>query len=135
MQFLVDNIFLIMMALTSGGLLLWPSIRDRAGGERLDNVTATRLMNDEDPTLTDVRTPVEYDAGHLLRAKSIPLADLPKRVTEIKGKKKPVLVVDGDGSKAAKASAIIREAGIERVYILAGGVAAWRAASLPLVKS
>ncbi|NDA57013.1 MAG: rhodanese-like domain-containing protein, partial [Betaproteobacteria bacterium] len=28
-----------------------------------------------------------------------------------------------------------REAGIERVYILAGGVAAWRAASLPLVKS
>ncbi|NCW99388.1 MAG: rhodanese-like domain-containing protein, partial [Betaproteobacteria bacterium] len=39
MQFLVDNIFLIMMALTSGGLLLWPSIRDRAGGERLDNVT------------------------------------------------------------------------------------------------
>ncbi|NCZ30489.1 MAG: rhodanese-like domain-containing protein, partial [Betaproteobacteria bacterium] len=74
MQFLVDNIFLIMMALTSGGLLLWPSIRDRAGGERLDNVTATRLMNDEDPTLIDVRTPVEYDAGHLLRAKSIPLA-------------------------------------------------------------
>ncbi|MBU6284615.1 MAG: rhodanese-like domain-containing protein [Betaproteobacteria bacterium] len=134
MQFFVDNLFLIVMALVSGGLLLWPSIRDRAGGERLDTVSATRLMNDEEPTLIDVRSPAEYEAGHLLRAKSIPLVDLPKRVSEIKGKK-PVLVLDTDGSKAAKASAIIREAGIERVYSLAGGVAAWRAASLPLVKS
>lgn len=86
MQFFIDNIFLIVMAIVSGGLLLWPSIRDRAGGERLDAVTATRLMNDEDPTLIDVRSPAEYDAGHLLRAKSIPLVDLPKRVSEIKGK-------------------------------------------------
>jgi len=51
MQFFIDNIFLIVMAIVSGGLLLWPSIRDRAGGERLDAVTATRLMNDEDPNL------------------------------------------------------------------------------------
>jgi len=134
MKFLIDNIFLVLMAILSGGLLLWPSIRDRAGGDRLDATQATRLMNDEDPILIDIRTPAEYAGGHLLRARSFPLADLEKRLAEIKGKR-PLLVIDADGGRSAKACAVLRKAGFERVYSLAGGVAAWRSANLPLLKS
>lgn len=134
MKFLIDHFFLVLMALLSGGLLLWPAIRDRAGGERLDATQATRLMNDEDPILIDIRTPAEFEGGHLLRSKSFPLADLEKRISEIKGKR-PLLVIDADGAKSARACLLLRKAGFERVYSLAGGVAAWRGANLPLLKS
>ncbi|MBM3380607.1 MAG: rhodanese-like domain-containing protein [Betaproteobacteria bacterium] len=134
MKFLIENIFLVLMAVLSGGLLLWPSIRDRAGGERLDATQATRLMNDEDPILIDIRTPAEFEGGHVLRSRSFPLADLEKRIAEIKGKR-PLLVIDADGARSARACTVLRKAGFERVYSLAGGVAAWRSANLPLLKS
>jgi len=70
----------------------------------------------------------------VLRSRSFPLADLERRIAEIKGKR-PLLVIDADGARSARACTVLRKAGFERVYSLAGGVAAWRSANLPLLKS
>jgi rhodanese-related sulfurtransferase len=38
------------------------------------------------------------------------------------------------GQRAAKAGALLRKQGFERVYKLSGGILAWRGADLPVAK-
>jgi rhodanese-related sulfurtransferase len=133
MKFVFDNILLIAIALVSGGMLVWPALRGRAGGPTLGTLAATRLMNTRDVQIIDVRTAAEFGAGSLPQARNLPLTDLPKRAGELR-KDQPALVVCETGRRASLAAVKLRSAGIGEVYILAGGVDAWRAAGLPLTK-
>ena len=56
-----------------------------------------------------------------------------ERAAELK-KDRPVLVVCDQGRSAGPAAATLRAAGFAEVYVLAGGLAAWREAGLPLKK-
>ena len=80
MDFVTENIVLIVIAFASGAMLLWPMIQRRTGGPALDTLGATRFINDAHPIVLDVREPAEFAAGHLPNARNIPVADLDKRV-------------------------------------------------------
>jgi rhodanese-related sulfurtransferase len=68
-------------------------------------------------------------------AKNIPLADFDKRIGELeKSKGKSIVVVCQTGARADKAVRLLQAAGFDDVVALEGGLAAWRAASLPTVK-
>ena len=134
MKFLQENIFLIVMAFISGGMLMWPMVARRQGGASLNNVGATRLINDSNAQVLDVRAANEFTSGHLTNAKNIPLVDLSKRIDEVK-KDKPVIVVCARGTSAAKAAVDLRKAGIAEVFVLDGGLQGWVDAGLPTVKN
>ena len=134
MKFLQENIFLIAMAFISGAMLMWPMVARRQGGATLNNLGATRLINDSNAQVLDVRAANEFTAGHLTNAKNIPLVDLTKRIDEVK-KDKPVIVVCARGMTAAKAAVDLRKAGIAEVFVLDGGLQAWVDAGLPTVKN
>jgi len=132
-QFLVDNIILIAVAFASGAMLLWPLMRDRASGPSLSTLDATRLINSKNAQVIDVRAAGDFGGGSLPNAKNIPAANLKDRAGDLK-KDRPVLVVCERGSQAGPAAAHLRASGFGEVYVLAGGIAAWRAAGLPLRK-
>jgi rhodanese-related sulfurtransferase len=135
-QFLIDNIALVALFLASGALLFWPEIqRLTSGGAQLGTLDATRLMNQSGALVLDIRDGAEYAAGHLPRARHIPLSELSKRVDEIgKFKEKPVLVTCKTGARAGSASRLLKAAGFKNVFELRGGVNAWQQASLPVEK-
>jgi len=133
MKFIIDNLALIAVALVSGGLLLWPLLRARAGGPSLGTLAATQLMNSREVQIVDVRPAKEFDSGSLPNAKNLPLTEVAKRAAELR-KDRPVIVVCDLGRRASLAAVKLRSAGINEVYILAGGLQAWRAAGLPLAK-
>ena len=133
MKFVIDNLALIAVALVSGGLLLWPLLRARAGGPSLGTLAATQLMNSREVQIVDVRPAKEFDSGSLPNAKNLPLTEVAKRAAELR-KDRPVIVVCDLGRRASLAAVKLRSAGINEVYILAGGLQAWRAAGLPLAK-
>jgi len=133
MKFIIDNIALIAMALVSGGFLVWPLLRARAGGPTLGTLAATQLMNSREVQIVDVRAATEFGGGSLPNAKNLPLPDVAKRAGELR-KDRPVLVVCDLGRRASLAAVKLRSAGISEVYILAGGLQAWRAAGLPVAK-
>ena len=134
MKFILDHIFVVAIAVISGGALLWPALAPR--GRRASPLQATQLMNRGKATaIIDVRGSDEFATGHLRDAKHIPLADLSNRIGELdKSKTKTVIVVCQSGARADKAARQIKAAGFEDVYTLDGGVAAWTAAGLPLTK-
>ena len=133
MQFIVENIVLIAIALVSGAMLLWPLVTRGSAGPSVDTLGATRLINDTGAVILDVRPAAEFATGHLPNARNIPLSDLEKRAGELPANK-PVLVCCASGVTSGKASALLRRNGREEVFNLAGGLQAWRQAGLPVVK-
>lgn len=135
MEFVTKNIFLIVVALVSGGMLVWPFLRRGAGGPWVNTLEATQLINRSDALVVDLRSAEEYAKGHILGAKNIPLADLERRKGELdKHKAKPVIMHCGDGNRAGGGVALLRKSGFSSVHNLAGGYAAWQAAGLPVQK-
>ena len=135
MKFALDNIHWILAAVVSGGMLLWPLVRRGAGGPWVSTLQATQMMNREDALVIDVRDADAYAKGHILGAKSIPLADLGRRAADLqKHKTKAVIVSCQNGDRSAGAAATLRQNGFARVHPLNGGFAAWQQAGLPVEK-
>jgi rhodanese-related sulfurtransferase len=131
-QFFIDNALLIAVAFLSGGMLLWPLIRSRASGPALTTLQATQLINSKHAQVVDIRKAAEFAKGSLPNARNIPLGDLANRAAKDLKKDRPVIVVCNSGNTAGRAAAQLRAAGMAEVYVLAGGLAAWREAGLPV---
>src|SRR5688572_15384758 len=135
MEFVTNNWHLIALAFVSGGMLLWPMVRQAsAGGTTLSTLQATHLINREDALVIDLRDAAEFGKGRILGAKSVPQADLERRAAELaKYKAKPV-ILSGEGNKALNAVEQLRKLGFEKVFTLSGGYGAWQQAGLPTEK-
>ena len=133
MAFFSDPIvwLLIAAALVSGGLLLWPALnRSRQGG--VSPTEAVRLMNREKASVIDVSEPGEFAAGHIVGSRNIPLGRLEVAPELPKNKTLPVVLVCASGKRAAKAAKALEAKGYAKAVVLAGGLAAWKAANLPI---
>jgi rhodanese-related sulfurtransferase len=135
-QFVQNNLLLIVVAFLSGGMLLWPFLRRSTGGPWVTPAQATHLVNREDALFLDVRDPGEYGTGHVLGAKNVPLSRLdPGAPAELgKRKEKPLIVYDEAGDRSSKAVAALKKQGFTRVVNLNGGLKAWQQAGLPVEK-
>jgi rhodanese-related sulfurtransferase len=133
-QFVIENWMLILMALTSGALLLWPSLAQQRG-ESVSTAEAVRLINREKAVLIDVAEPAEFAAGHAAGARNVPLGSLAGSKELPSNKAVPVVLLCPTGSRAARAAAQLRKLGHQRAIAVSGGNKAWREANLPLEKS
>ncbi len=135
MEFIQKNIFLVLIAVVSGTMLLWPVLRRSAGGPAVSTLQATQLINREDALVLDVRPEAEYSKGHILGARNVPLADLAARAGELERyKDKPVVVCCNTGNTSVGGVSQLRKAGFAKAVNLAGGLAAWQQAGLPVAK-
>ncbi len=134
MQFIQNNIWLVLIAVTSGLMLIWSFIGNRVRGVKdVDCAAALQLINHKDACILDVREPDEFKGGHLLNARHIPLGKLRERIGELERyRDKPIIVVCRSGQRASTACALLGKDGFSQVYNLTGGVVAWQKASLPL---
>ena len=136
--FLLNNWHLVLAALVSGGLLLWPVFKGSVGGlggASVGTAEAVRLMNREKAVLIDVSEPVEYAAGHPGGARNVPFGQLEGAKALPSNKALPVVLVCATGARSSRAVGLLRKAGYDNARSLAGGLAAWREANLPVEKS
>ncbi|MFL6662256.1 MAG: rhodanese-like domain-containing protein [Rhizobacter sp.] len=136
MNFVIENWYLFAAALVSGALLVWPVLtQGTTSGIRVSTADAVHLINREKAILIDVSEPAQYAAGHAAGARSVPLAKLADSRDLPKNKALPLVVVCPNGSNATRAVALLRKLGFENARALSGGLAAWRAANLPVEKA
>lgn len=130
------NMLLFGLAVTTGGMLLWPFIaRASRASNEVGTFEAVQLINRRDAVVIDVRDTGEFSAGHIANARHIPEAQLADRMKELeKYKSRPILLADRTGARAAAAGRVLRKHGFTEVFALKGGIAAWEQATLPLEK-
>jgi rhodanese-related sulfurtransferase len=134
-KFIIDNWLLLTVALSSGGMLLWPLVQG-AGSGALSPAGAVQLINRERAVVIDVSETEEFDAGHLGAARNVPLNQLEQRLPEVvKNKALPVILVCPNGGRANRALATAKKLGYEKAQVLGGGLKAWKEANLPLEKA
>ncbi|AGN37057.1 rhodanese-like domain-containing protein [Bacillus sp. GM2] len=74
--------------------------------------------------LIDVREPNEYEGGHILGARNIPLSQLKQRKSEIRPDK-PVYLYCQNNVRSGRAAQTLRKHGCKEIYNLKGGFKKW----------
>jgi len=134
-KFFIDNWMLIAIALSSGGLLLWPVFQG-ATAVGIDSGKAIQLINREKANVVDVSDAAEFAAGHIVGSKNLPLADLEAKLAgAVKNKNLPLVLVCQSGARSAKAVNIAKKLGYEQAQSMQGGLKAWKLANLPVEKA
>ena len=134
MQFIQNNIWMFLVALSSGMMLLWSLFGNRLRGvKEVDNAAALQLINHKNALVLDVREESEFHAGHIRGAKLIPLIKLKDRIGELERfREQPIVVVCRSGNRSATASALLGNREFGQTYSLTGGMMAWQKADLPV---
>ncbi|HEU5141164.1 MAG TPA: rhodanese-like domain-containing protein [Bacillales bacterium] len=74
--------------------------------------------------LIDVREPNEFENGHILGARNIPMSQMKMRLKEIR-KDKPVYLYDQNGVRSARSAALLKKKGYQDLNHLKGGFKKW----------
>ncbi|MET3699205.1 rhodanese-related sulfurtransferase [Bacillus oleivorans] len=74
--------------------------------------------------LIDVREPNEFDGGHILGARNIPLSQLKMRMKEVRPDK-PVYLYCQSGVRSGRAARMLYRKGYRNLYHLQGGFKKW----------
>jgi rhodanese-related sulfurtransferase len=97
---------------------------------------AEACQGQEPPLLLDVRTPVEVREISIAGVTTIPLDALkPDAFAREHGAVPRVVVICRGGTRATKAAGMLTSAGMSNVAVLDGGMQAWEAAGLPVLRS
>ena len=107
-----------------------------AGGTRkISPMQLPRLQSSESAVVLDVCDAEAFKQGHIAQAINLPLEQIKDKITKLnKHKSKPIIVACQNGSRSAKAASILRNNEFSQLYILEGGLVAWKKENLPLVK-
>ncbi|PBB05085.1 MULTISPECIES: rhodanese-like domain-containing protein [Salimicrobium] len=74
--------------------------------------------------LIDVREPKEFDSGHILGARNIPLSQMRNRTAEIR-QDKPVYLYCQSGARSTRAAMLLHKKGYKDLNQLEGGFKKW----------
>lgn len=94
---------------------------------------ADRMARSGEAALVDVREAFEWQQARIAGAVHIPLSQLEARLDQLPADK-PVVFYCLSGARSAQAIAICRSRGLAADTHMAGGLSAWRAHGLPLVR-
>jgi len=117
-----------MGALAERQDLVWPT--ERVSPPML----AEELSSQDPPVVIDIRTPREWNVGHLNGSINVPLAHLQQRIDEVPHDRR-IAVHCAGGYRSSIAASILHQHGITNLIELAGGITAWEAAKLPVITS
>lgn len=103
--------------------------------ERLSATLAAELLSSSAPPLAvDVRAPREREQKFITGSVHIPLSHMSERAAELP-KDRPLLVYCAGGYRSSIAASMLSRSGFAEVSEIAGGMAGWEAAKLPVGKA
>jgi len=134
---LIFATMVIAVALVGGVIFLMNSSAETTvtASIQSEKISANDYMADfaegtSNHVLIDVRTPEEFNSGHIAGAINIPVQELSERLSEVPDDKE-IVVYCRSGNRSATASDILTNGGYEGVYDM-GGIIAWQQAGFPI---
>ena len=80
----------------------------------------------ERPLVLDVREPWEHEVCNIAGSRLLPMQDVPARVKELPADT-DIVVLCHHGMRSLQVAQFLKQSGLERVFNLSGGIAAWAA--------
>jgi len=117
----------------SGGIMAW-----LMSGRPVDQLEQTSPQQLADRLkkggirIIDVRTPSEWESGHIEQAEHFPLSEILENRLPAAKQDEELVVQCRSGYRANIAASVLRKAGFSKVKSLAGGTFAWSNAGFPL---
>lgn len=134
-QFAINHWILISLFVA---LLIWLLVEEaRAKGlmGQLSPQEAVQLINRDRAVVIDIRNREAFQQGHIVDAINITEQELNKNSDKlVKYKNRPIILVCAAGQKAGALAVKLKNQKMEGVYVLAGGINAWKNAAMPLIK-
>ena len=96
------------------------------------NDLAMQIDRNIPPLILDVRSAVEFNAGHVPGARHMPFWAVPFRANELGARDRTIVVYCGHGPRAQLAAGTLRARGFTNVRLLCHHMAGWRRAGLPI---
>lgn len=132
-EFIVNHWMLVSALIVLLVLLAWDS--GQKAGPKVSTHEATRLINQNNALVLDIRDKADFKTGHLVDSVNIPNSQVNERISDLeKHKADPIIVVCKTGQTASAASKVLKDNGFDQVYRLSGGIMEWTNNNLPLVK-
>lgn len=75
--------------------------------------TDFKALKENGAIIIDVRTPQEFDHGHIQGSKNIPLDKIQREIKTIKNYNKPIITVCKSGARSGMAKRMLQNAGVE----------------------
>lgn len=123
-------VFIVILACALGNE--WYGQKKRA--KELSPSAIIELINNEQAIVFDIREQPSFRAGHIINAIHATIEDFTQqRMNQYKTQ--PIILVCAKGLQSAPLAAQLRTQGFTQPLVLAGGMAAWQAAELPIIKS
>ncbi len=113
-------------------ILLNEFINHTSGLKKLSATAAVLEMNHRDALVIDLRPKIAFQQEHILGAVSIP-SDDPAKFKRYQSV--PIILVCERGLQSATLASKLIQQGFKHTMVLDGGINAWQAANLPLVKN
>jgi len=133
-EFAGNHVWLVTGLFVAWAAVMFYELRLRAqGATHVTAADAVRLIN-KGALVIDVRKPEDFQTGHIVNARNVPVERVQQGDEINKKKDKILLAVCADGATSGRAAGHLRKAGYENAFSLKGGLAGWRADNLPLVK-
>lgn len=135
-EFLLQNSWLIALALGSGLMLVIPAF---SGGtaRRATVAQTTLLMNQKKAVLIDIRDEeLAQKMGYMGGAKRLLVSDFESKMSSlVKSKDTPIIVACQVGQRSSGAAKALQKLGYTEVYSMDGGANAWMDAGMPIKKA
>ncbi len=127
----MSKIYLYIILLLGPSVVLAQSAKDLSPLSFSANIKEARNIQ-----LVDVRTPGEFNEGHIKNAENIDFNDR-RFLREINSLEKdiPTYIYCRSGGRSSRAMETMLNEGFTKVYNLDGGILAWRDAKLPITKA
>lgn len=133
-NFIISHWVLVSIFISLLTLLIITELK--RGGPSLSPQAAVLLINQKNAIVLDIRDAKEFAKAHIVNAINIPYSQLTNRHAELeKYKDQPIIIVCSMGQHTGAAAHQLIKQGFKETHKLSGGINAWRADSLPLVKS
>jgi len=118
-----------------GAVLALYIYESRKQGKTLTPQELVGKMNRDKAVVLDLRDQKDFRLGHITHAKNLPYNELQTRLGELAPmKEQPLVVVCSLGQYSGAAAKTLHQLGFKDVLRLSGGMSAWTAQGLPVVK-
>jgi len=135
-EFVIEYWYLFaMLAVIIVLLSLDPAARGASGAKMVSPLQLPQIQSRESAIVVDVNEPEAYKKGHIAQSINLPVSKINDSLGKLKKNKgKPIIITCETGANSSKAATVLRKNAFTDLYILSGGLTAWKKENLPLEK-